>query len=141
MSDTIKATPTHADLSAYFASLELQKELGKNLLAWFKGLSLSEKCYYAAIHPVDFLKHDTYYCPADRNVSLYDDLYWERYETKDLSYIFELASESWEGWDVEKVDQDNWCESAAALPTMEGSKAAVLRDMLENCLKSARYDW
>lgn len=84
----------------------------------------------------DWMGEETYYTgniPGSR-VSLYDDFYWERHETKSLDEIEDFVSDHFQDED-EEGDFDEYLE------TSDHDRARVFRDMLENCIGEATYDW
>lgn len=78
---------------------------------------------------VNLLGKDLSYCGVD-NISLYDELYWERYETKTIEELIEYTLD-----DVEDGDEEDY------LLTSDSPRAVIIRDMLNNNIGTAIFDW
>lgn len=111
--------------------------------------TLTDKLLFVLDNGLDFLKEDPWYCPhikrADgREVSLYDDLYWERRETMDLMDFLENATESLTD-DVDVGEQDSLEEILRNYPDqileLDTASAVIVRDMLTKGIGRATYDW
>lgn len=102
-------------------------------------LALSSDGYYLD----KVLADETYYSgnSAGANVSLCDDFYWERHETRNLSDIVESVCDNLE---EATGDEESLVELAPAI--LEAAKngeprASVLIDMLERGIGHACHDW
>lgn len=95
-----------------------------------------------------YANSDNWYCGPDGHrdkVSLHDDFYWDRNETKDFSEILEFAIDEYlDQHEEPPTDYDlvvetdefwNW------VATSENPKALVTMDFVENCLAEATHDW
>lgn len=95
----------------------------------------------------DFLGREIYYCPhltlADgTEVSLYDDLYWEKYETKNIMELIEGAYEDFTGKWVTRAELCDALQSCyVEVFNQDTAKAAVLRDMIQQGIGSGKHDW
>ncbi|AUX83660.1 tail length tape measure protein [Pseudomonas phage NV1] len=95
-----------------------------------------------------YASSEVYYCGPDGHrdkVSLYDDFYWERHETRTFGEILETTIEHYlelhEDLDVDYdlvVETDGFWNWVA---TSEDAKALVILDFVENALAEATHDW
>lgn len=159
--------PVHDALSAYQDAVAAQAAVAATCVEWFKGLPLSQKAYVVLTQNHEYLPEENYYCghvnvleddgdgfPTEgAEVSLYDDLYWERHEAQSTRNILDSAFDDWceqtgkvvrfQG-DLEKFKEDRknlFAEFCVGLETAYGPAAAVARDLLNNNLKAATFDW
>jgi pyridoxine 5'-phosphate synthase PdxJ len=96
----------------------------------------------------DYLGSDSYYCghvelEDGTEVSLYDDLYWEKYETKTMYELMAKVAETHTGkyvWQKDEVRAALLNDYECAL-NQDTPAAAVLRDFLELGLNEATYNW
>ena len=113
----------------------LAKELegvSKLLAEGFNKLELKDKikCLIQDSQTVvSFLGTDSYYTGCE-DVSLYDDLYWQRYETRTLADILDMAID-----DCEDEDEVEF------ILTSNEACCVVVRDMLNNGIGTARFEW
>lgn len=120
---------------------EQTKALNLGLFQDFSKLSLDEKIdLYCNAYLQDegvnklldtFLNKDGYYHHCE-GVSLYDDLYWERYETMTLSDVFD--------WIVDNFDEETH-NLYDFVKNAQHASNIVFRDMLLNNIGSAERDW
>ena len=82
----------------------------------------------------DFMGTDNYFYHGE--VSLYDTFNWERYESKSLDSIYESTSEYYH-WTYkdDTMGLDDYLETSA------DDKPTVFRELLLNCIGTARSDW
>lgn len=130
-------------------------ELEGQLWDAFMGLeTIEEKFKMVLEHGDDFLGEDSSYCPhvdlADgTEISMYDDLYWERRETKTLTELFSTLSDADElargpdepyVWEDEAV-RARLLETYVVAINLDIPVAAIIRDMLESGLRAGTWDW
>lgn len=112
--------------------------LHSELMSRFMALSLYDKIdiycesYREGSHKLfdTFLSKELYYSTCE-GVSLYDDLFWERYETMTLSDVFD--------WVTDSYDDDD--EMTDHVQLGQTSSHRVLRDMLTCGIGTAVRDW
>ena len=159
--------PIHDALSAYQTAVAAQAAASAACLEWFSGLPLSQKAYVVLTQDHEYLKEDPYYCGhvcvleddgdgetvEGSEVSLYDDLYWERHQTFTTKSILDSALDDWTDQvgkrvrfdgDLEKYQQarkDQIAEFCTELEKAHGADAAVARDLLGSNIKEVTFDW
>lgn len=159
--------PVNEHQPAYQAAVDAQNQLSAAMREWFSGLLLSQKAYVVMNQDHDYLGEDTWYCGhvtelvddgdgfpvKGGEVSLYDDLFWERNQTKHTADILDDAFSEWLdskglrpafNGDLEKYkeERNNLCaEFCADIENALGAHAAVARDMLNNNIKLGIFDW
>ncbi len=119
--------------------IKRQKELQEEALALsplireeYKKLDFKKKLAVYRELGSGWMGEDAWYTgsiPGSR-VSLYDDFYWDRHETKYLEDIEKFVKDYFEGEDFDEY-----------LETSDGHRVLVFRDMLENCIGEATHDW
>lgn len=128
-------------INTYSAALAGPAKAAQELRAAFEGLTLKEKLVIilgdnGSLFD-DVLHYDSDYTGGPGNVSLYDDFYWERRETKDLSDIVESTVD-----DMEDLTGDETPEELAELILADtGCKSSTLRDMVAKNIGKACHDW
>lgn len=128
-------------INVYAAALAGPAKAARELRAAFEGLTLKEKLVIivgesGALFD-DVLHYDSDYTGGPGNVSLYDDFYWERRETKELSDIVESTLEDMEGVTGDESPE----ELADMILADEGCKSSTLRDMVQKNIGKACHDW
>lgn len=128
-------------IATYSAALAGPAKAAQELRDAFEGLTLKEKL--VIILGTDgglfdnVLHYNSDYTGGPGNVSLYDDFYWDRRETKDLSDIVEATLEGMGG-----LTGDETAEELAELVLAdEGCMSITLRHMVENNIGKACHDW
>ena len=102
-------------------------EKGRHEALIFDTLLHSDSCYTGP-------------CTAGCDVSLYDDLHWDRFETKTLSEVLDMAIDKCEEED-ETTGDETAEQLVAILLASESPRCEVLRDFLSSNLGSAENDW
>jgi hypothetical protein len=128
-------------IETYTAALAGPAKAAYELRTAFEGLTLKEKlvivlgdkdCIFD-----DVLHYDSDYTGGPGNVSLYDDFYWDRRETKELSEIIEYTLESLDGLTGDETPE----ELAEILIADKGCRSLTLRDMVQKNIGKACHDW
>lgn len=140
-------------LEQYRTALATVAELREQVLAVYKQLpDTASRLRFVLENGFDFLTKESWYCPRvrdknGREVSLHDDLYWERRETNDIHNLVECISDNLidAGIDVDwdEVEDLNklFIEHAEAVLAMNHPAAVILKDMLDEGIGEATFDW
>lgn len=128
-------------LAVYSAALAGPAKAAQELRTAFEALTLKAKLVIIVGEEGslfnDVLHYDSDYTGGPGNVSLYDDFYWERCETKKLSNIVERTLDG-----MESVTGDETPEELAELIlNSECARSSTLRDMVQKNIGKARHDW
>lgn len=116
--------------------------------------TIEEKFKMVLEHGDAFLSEDGCYCPHielanGTEVSMCDDLYWERRETKDLTELLSTLQDADElqrdpgepyAWEDEAV-RARLLENYVVAINLDIPVAAIIRDMLESGLRAGTWDW
>lgn len=139
----------------YKQSLARAAELEAQVLASFTALdSIEDRLKMVLKFGYAYLSKDNWYTGPDQDdlpegtdISLYDDLYWEKYETKDLddwySRITDDLSEQFGikfEWST-GVYQRAVAEHIDKVMELQTPAAFVLRDFLRKGIGSADFNW
>jgi len=141
------SSEAHVVLEQYRAAVSTAADLESQVFKIFMALpSLEEKLKFVIDNGFEFLKEEGWYCPRVRTsageVSLYDDLYWERRETNSLDRIYEMIFDDMEGPDVDDMSYDEMLVAChAQMVNHDSPAAAILRDMLTQGIGYATHDW
>lgn len=141
-------------IAAYNEAMKAPQKAALELRTAFEALTLAEKMVIIVREKFEkdrwsasifntLLHSDSCYtgpCTAGCDVSLYDDLHWDRYETKTLSEILDMAIDKC-GEEDETTGEETAEELAAILVASESPRCEVLRDFLNSNLGSAENDW
>lgn len=134
-------------LEQYRAAVTAAADLESQVFKIFMALpSLEEKLKFVIDNGFAYLKEDSWYCPHVRTsageVSLYDDLYWERRQTYEIDRLYEMIFDDMDGPDIDDLSYDEMLETChAQMVNHDSPAAAVLRDMLTNGIGTATHDW
>lgn len=149
---TEAAQYTEAEVSAYVekyrAAVKQVEELRLKVRAGFEGLpTLEDKFKFVLELGYDFLDEDGWYCghlelEDGTEISLYDDFYWERHETRDISWFFDemyrtFADKYLYGEELKAAMLANYTE----ILNQDTPHATVVRDLLEQGTGKATFDW
>lgn len=134
-------------LQQYKLAQELADELASQMYSVFMSIGTVEEKFKLVLEYGDvFLREESYYCPHVRTskgeVSLYDDLYVERYQTLTIEQLIESVFDDCDGvdWDSEDyLNQQITC--ATTLINLDTPESAILRDMLNKGIRAGRFDW
>lgn len=134
-------------LQQYKLAQELADELASQMYSVFMSIGTVEEKFKLVLEYGDvFLREESYYCPhvrtSEGEVSLYDDLYVERYQTLTIEQLIESVFDDCDGvdWDSEDyLNQQITC--APALINLDTPESAILRDMLNKGIRAGRFDW
>lgn len=124
--------------------LDALEDLRKAALLGYEELTTPEKIVFILTEDHSFLNSDAYFSGSDvghRDVSLYDDFYWERYET---NYTIDLLSnymDNFPGWDQRAPVEQSFRPFAEWLVEQDNPKAATLVYLVEQGVKEATHDW
>lgn len=135
-------------IAQYREAVRTMNNLKSQVLEAFNALpSLEAKLQFVGENGSDFLEHERYYCPHVKvngvEVSLYDDLYWDRNQTMDLDDVIERMIENLMD-DVEVEDDDTAYliqRYTKELINLNSHWAAIGRDMLSQGIGRATHDW
>lgn len=117
----------HSELMQKFSSLSLDEKIEVYVQAYFE--ENNNEMFDS------FLKADPYYSKCE-DVSLYDDLYWERYETMTLSEVFDWVLDNFED-----SDEDEILIKFEYFKDGQSPAHKVFRDLLMRNIGSAVRDW
>lgn len=148
------ATPqfTEVEVSAYVEkykhAVKQVEQLRERVRIGFNGLpTLEDKFKFVLELGADFLDEDRSYCghlqtESGEEISLYDDFYWERHETRDISYFFDemyytFADGYLYGDELKKAMLANYIE----ILNQDTKHAVIVRDFLERGIGEATFDW
>lgn len=127
-------------IAAFSATKDAARIAAFELRKAFEALTLPEKMVIICgdgDNLFDEVLHSDRWYTGPGNVSLYDDFYWDRYETKTLSEVFDRVTDNLE----ESTGDETAEELAALIMADEGAKAQTLRDMVERNIGKARHEW
>lgn len=105
----------------------------KAILDEVSKLDLQSKISFALTHPVllvSLLSSDVYYT-GTADISLYDDLHWERHETRTIDDLIEHTLD-----DIEEEEDE-----LEYILKSDNPRAVVIRDMLKSNIGTATFDW
>lgn len=151
------ATPqlTEVEVSAYLekyrAALREVEQLRQNVRVGFDNLpTLEDKFKFVLEFGSEFLDVDDHYCPHELQLEdgyelcLYDDFFWEKYETKDLSDFFADMYYSFVNEDLcvnQSVRVAFMVENYTEVLNHNNKHAALVRHMLSQGIGRATYNW
>lgn len=145
------SSEAHVILQQYRDAIQAAEGLKEQVLdIYLKLPSIKEKLLFVLENGFDFLQEESWYCPhvrlkSGREVSLYDDLYWERRETNTLDNLFEHISDNLEeieiDWDeVEDANQAMLMHVDEILE-LDTPSVVIVKDMLSKGIGRATFDW
>lgn len=137
-----------AVIEQFRAAIEQAANLKQQIRNAYDKLETTEDKFLFVLNlGFDFLDRDHCYCPHlslddGTEITMYDDFYWERYETKELDDFYDELYQSKTGKYL------GGKELVAALMAdhigflnQDTPASLVIRDLLENGTGVARYDW
>lgn len=126
-------------ISTYVATLAGPAKAKEALLEAFKVLTLKEKLVIILGNNGelfdDVLRYESDY--TGTSGSLYDDFYWDRRETKELSSVKDHVLENLEDLTGDETPE----ELADIIINSDCDRCDVLRDMVSKGIGSACHDW
>lgn len=143
---------TEVEVSAYVekyrAAVEQVERLREKVRLAFKELpTLEDKFKFVLELGTEFLDDDYWYCShletaEGEEISLYDDFYWERHETRNISYFLDelyytYANEYLHGEKLKEALLANYIE----ILNQDTKHAVIVRDFLEQGIGEATFDW
>lgn len=142
---------TETEISAYVekyrAAVKAADDLKETVFDVYMSLpSLEQKFRFVLDNGIGFLKEERWYCPhvrtSEGEVSMYDDLYWERRETNEIDVMYEMILDQMEFDENDDSDYDDMLANRyAEMLKQDSPPAAILRDMLEKGIGRATFDW
>ncbi|MNC07918.1 hypothetical protein D3C75_554830 [compost metagenome] len=141
------SSEAHVVLEQYRAAVKAAESLKGQVFDLYKALpTLEEKFRFVLDNGSDFLKEENWYCPhvrtSEGEVSMYDDLYWERRETNDIDVLYEMILDNMEFAEDDESDYDDMLANRyVEMLNQDSPPAAVLRDMLKQGIGRATHDW
>lgn len=131
------------------------QELKSQLFSHYMSLGTTdEKLRFVLDYGSDFLGVDHWYSGGRHGISLYDALYWERYETKTLDDLLEFLVDDFDEDEEEEEEEaveatepffslaknaeEDWLFKAIHT---DKPRALVVRDFLDGGIGSATHDW
>ena len=136
-------------LARYQQTMADAAELQTEVFNTFNGLETLEERFKMVLEfGTDFLGSQGYYCEHleledGTEISLYDDLHWEKYETKTLRELLSKLVETHTGkylWKADEIQAALLADPAGAL-NQDTPSAAVVRDFLDKAIAEATFDW
>lgn len=124
--------------------LEALKLLTGSAKEEYDKLTTPEKIVFIMTEDHGFLETDQWFSGSavgHRDVSLYDDFYWERHQTNSTFDLLTNHMDNWPENDYDKPFQEQALDYANWLVEQEDSKAATLVHLAENGIREATYDW
>lgn len=142
-------------LEEYKLAVAHMAEMQSQVLAAFLALdSIEDRLNMVLEFGYDYLSKDNWYTgpdsadlPAGMDISLYDDLYWEKYETKDLDDWYSRITDDLVDLFGIKYEWSTVChqrvvaENVDKVMALETPAAYVLRDFLKQGIGAADYNW
>lgn len=130
----------------YKQAKEATDRLASQLYSEFMSLkTIEEKFKLAYEYGTDYLREQGWYCPhvrtSEGEVSMYDDMYIERHQTIQLDdLISDMLSDLEVEWDHDN-DKAMFESVYVEAINQDTPLAAVVRDMLDNGIRSGTFDW
>lgn len=136
-------------LNRYQRTMADAVALKAEVLATFVGLEAVEDKFKMVLEfGYDFLGSYGSYCEHleledGSGISLYDDLYWEKYETKSLHSLFCTLAETHTGkylWKDDEIRAALLADHIGAI-NQDTPAAVIARDFLEKAISEATFNW